>query len=1046
MRKGYLLILMAFFLPLSLLAQQKVIRGKVTSQTDAAPLPGVSVAAVGAAKDTWATTNEQGEYIVSVNADAKELVFSFVGRQEVREKINGRSTIDIVMVSKEESLGEVIVVGYNAQRKETLTGSVSNITSKDIQTTTHVSLAQKIQGKVPGLLVRQLGGEPGTFDNVINIRGFGTPLYVIDGIVRDGSSEFQRLNAEDIESISFLKDASAAIYGFGSANGVVIVTTKKGRKGRASFNYTGVVGFMRPTDVPRMSTASEWMSMRNDAAILGTGSPFISQEELNKWMAGGPGYESTDWYGLTMKSTAMQHQHNLSASGGNDKTQYYIGLAAVNEGSLLRSDDINYKRYNLRSNLTTELVDNLKAELFIGGRFEERETPGENFFNIFKATRISLPTEKPYANNNPDYLYMAAPGNVNPLAQADRDITGYSEEVTRALQTTMSLIYTAPFLKGLSFKGTLAYDMGSYQAKSVSKPFKLWTYVNDEYIPQPQRVGTSSINNNYGNNNRFTVQAQANYAGTFGTDHNVAGLVTFEQRQDWGRNAFLQRLYDFYTIDQVNAASQNNQTNSGSEGESASQSFLGKFNYDFKKKYFAEFAFRYMGTYAYPPDTRWGFFPVVSAGWRISEEDFISRNLPAISNLKLRGSYGEVGDNIGVSPFQWIQGFTLGGGGRYEFTNGSLTNGAASPGIVNPSLTWVKAKTTNIGIELGLWNRLNFEFEIFRRDRDGLLAYRNLSLPNTFGASLPQENLNSDRTQGFDFAVNYRGNIKDVQFNIAGNVSFSRTQNLYVERGPFTSSMDRWRNGQANRYNDVVWALTYAGQFQNEAEIANAPIQNGAQGNIRELPGDFRYADINNDGVIDGNDYLPLFIGAVGNNDDVNAGGRKNPKINYGLTLSAAWKNFDLSILFQGSALYSVRFNEVYAEVMAFRGNTPAYFADRWRRADPYDAKSEWIPGKWPASRFIGDVGAMYQESSVWRKDASYVRLKNLELGYSFNPQWFGRSGIKKLRIYASGFNLLTICDPFVKPFDPERLEGLFNAGFNYPLTKTYNVGINVTF
>ncbi|HMF73879.1 MAG TPA: hypothetical protein VK616_20500, partial [Flavitalea sp.] len=254
-----------------------------------------------------------------------------------------------------------------------------------------------------------------------------------------------------------------------------------------------------------------------------------------------------------------------------------------------------------------------------------------------------------------------------------------------------------------------------------------------------------------------------------------------------------------------------------------------------------------------------------------------------------------------------------------------------------------------------------------------------------------------------------------------------------------------WRNGTANRYNDVVWSYTYLGQFQNADEIASYPIQNGDQANIRELPGDFKYEDVNHDGVIDDRDMLPLFLGANGTNDNQNPSG-KNPKINYGLSLNASYKGFDASILFQGAAMYTVRFSEVYAEVLAFRGNTPAYFYDRWHKADPLDPKSEWIPGKWPASRFNGDVGGMYKESSVWRKDASYVRLKSAELGYTFNPRWYSGIGIKKIRIYATGFNLLTFADPFVKAFDPERLEGLFNAGFNYPLTKTFNFGVNLNF
>jgi len=1033
--------------PLLVSAQQRTITGRVIDDVSGSPLAGVTVSVDDSTSNIpGTTTDNEGNFRITLPSSARQLVFTFIGKTPVTELINARSVINTSMTTADSELTGVIVVGYGSRRKETLTGSVTNISNREIQNTTHVSLAQKLQGKVAGLQIRQLGGEPGTFDNMINIRGFGSPLYVIDGIVRDGSSEFQRLNPDDIESISFLKDASAAIYGFGSANGVVIVTTKKGNKGRATFNYNGVVGFQTPTDVPRMANAAEWIQMRNDAALYGTGAPFVTDDEIQKYIDGAPGYESTDWYDVAMKKRSVQQQHSLSASGGNEKTQYYFGFAYVDEGSLLRSNDLNYKRYNLRSNITTELAKNLKAEIFIGGRYDIRTTPGDNFFNIFKGTRVTLPTEKPYANDNPLYPAVVTPSNQNPLILSDRDLTGYSETVNRNLQSTVALTYAVPFVKGLFIKGVAAYDLNSYQGKDVGKPYKLYSYVNNEYIASPQRVGTSSISNNYGNSNRLTFQAQADYSTKIGSSHNLAGTFVYEQRQDWNRDAGLRRLYEFYTIDQINAGSENNQTNSGTEGRSASQSVLGRVNYDYKGKYLLELAFRYMGTYSFPPESRWGFFPIVSAGWRISEEKFMQNLAPIVTNLKLRGSYGEVGAFDGTIPYQWIQGFTLGSGGRYEFDNGSLTNGASAPGIVNPNLSWVIAKTSDIGIDIGLWqNKLTIEFDIYRRDREGLLAYRNLSLPNTFGASLPQENLNSDRTQGFDFSIGHRSRIGKLQYGVSANFNYARTQNLYVERGPFVNSYDRWRNGTANRYNDVVWSYTYLGQFQNSDEIANYPIQNGDQANIRELPGDFKYEDVNHDGVIDDRDMLPLFLGANGTNDNQNPSG-KNPKINYGLSLNASYKGFDASILFQGAAMYTVRFSEVYAEVLAFRGNTPAYFYDRWHKADPLDPKSEWIPGKWPASRFNGDVGSMYKESSVWRKDASYVRLKSAELGYTFNPRWYSGIGIKKIRIYATGFNLITFADPFVKAFDPERLEGLFNAGFNYPLTKTFNFGVNLNF
>lgn len=1046
MKKVYFLVILLCTVPLCLLAQQKVISGKVTDAKDGTALPGVSVFTLDAAgKRTGVTTNARGEYSITVPQQATRLTFAFLGMTTLTEDINGRSTIDIALTSTEEQLNAVVVVGYGTRRKETLTGAVSNITAKDIQTTTNISMAQKLQGKVAGLQIRQLGGEPGTFDNMINIRGFGTPLFVIDGIARDGASEFQRLNPDDIESISFLKDASAAIYGLRASNGVVIVTTKKGQAGQVDFNYTGVVGIMKPTDVPRMANASEWMQMRNDADIFGRGTPFLPKDELQKYIDGAPGYESTDWYAAAMKNSTMQQQHNISASGGTDKTQYFFSFGYADELGLLKSNDMYYKRFNLRSNITTMLHQNLKAEVFIAGRYDVRMVPGENFFNIFKGTRVTLPTDKVYANNNPSYPAVVAPSNQNPVTLSQAGVTGYNESINRNVQSSVALTYTFPFVEGLTLRGMAAYDMNNYSNKDLQKGYKLYTYVGDEYIAQPQRVGTASIGNNYSNNNRVTLQAQLNYSHTFAKAHNVGATMVVEQQQFWVRDGYLRRFYDFYTNDQVNSAGTAKMENSGIETQTANLSYVGRLSYDYKSKYLIDFAFRQDGSYRYHPDKRWSFYPVISGGWRLSEENFIRENLPVISNLKIRASYGLVGEDAG-NPFQYIAGFSTGGGGTYEFENGALTNGAASPAIVNQQLSWVKSKVTDIGIDIGLWkNKFTFEFDVYKRDREGTLAFRNVSLPNTFGGTLPQENLNSDRVKGFDFTIGHQNRIGEFSYNVSANFNFSRMMNLYVESTPFTNSWEKWRNGAANRYNDIVWAYTYLGQFQSLEEISKYPIQNGAQANIRELPGDFKYADVNNDGVVDDRDMLPMFLGANGTNDNQNPAG-KNPKMNYGLNLNMSYKGFDLNMLWQGAAMYTVRFSEVYAEVLAFRGNTPAYFFDRWHKADPYDPNSEWVAGKWPASRFNGDVGKMYAESSVWRKDASYARLKSLELGYTVAPELYSITGIKRIRVFASGFNLLTFADPFVKAFDPERLEGLFNAGFNYPLMKTFNFGLNVNF
>jgi TonB-linked SusC/RagA family outer membrane protein len=1014
-------------------------------ETNGQPMPGVNVIERGTTNGT--VTDSDGKFSLNVTDENSVLVFSFIGYVSQEIPVNGRTVLNISMETDIATLGEVVIVGYGEQKRESLTGAISTISNKDIQTTTHNSLAQKIQGKVAGLNIRQNSGQPGDFNNSINIRGFGDPIYVIDGIRREGGNEFQRLNPNDIESITILKDASAAIYGLGAANGVILVTTKKG-SGKPTFNYSMVFGAMTPTDMPEMASAAQYVQMYNDAQLFRPGGvPYLPREEIQKYIDGAPGYEGTDWYDLTMKKYSTQVQHNISASGGTDATKYFISMGYVNEGGLLKSEDMGYKRYNLRLNLTTKLAQNLEGQILLAGRMDKRWEPGENFFNIFKGTRVTLPIEKPYANNNPAY-YAPVLSTQNPLALSERDLTGYNEGTTRNFQSSFTLTYTVPFVKGLSVKGVASYDANNYQGKGLYKPYKLYIYDEDEedpYVPVPQRAGTGNIGNYNSNNNAMTLQGYIMYERKFLQHHNVAATLVVEQNQWNDRWSNLTRYYSgFYTKDQIRFADRQRMENDGLENQSASLSYIGRFNYDFKGKYLAEFAFREMGHYAYAPSNRWGFFPVGSVGWRISEEKFKKdlAFLDFISNLKLRASYGTTGQPWG-GAFQFVPGYVIGSGGSYEFTEGSLTTGVSAPLIVNEKLSWVTATQIDIGFDVGLFDdKLTLEADYYSRKLKGIPARRNVSLPNTFGSELPEENLNSQMTKGIEFTLSYKNNFRDITYSISGNFNYARTKDLYVERGGFLNSWDKYRSGSADRWNDIEWGYTYAGQFQSEEELLYAPMQNGDQGNIRkELPGDFRYKDLNNDGVIDGQDEAPIFFDGT-------------PKMHFGINMNAAWKGFDLNILLQGSAKYTLYFSEVYAELFAFRGNTPAYFYDRWRKADPYDPDSEWVKGKWPASRTVETVGRMYAESSVWRKDASYLRIKSVEVGYTLNDDRLQKVGIQRLRVYVSGFNLYTFADPFVKPFDPEKLEGNgdprspgFNrAGFTYPVMKTYNFGVNVSF
>ena len=1012
---------------LGIFAQSRIISGTLM-ESDGVPIPGATIFIKGTTQGS--ISDLDGKFEISV-ASGETLMFSYIGMQTQEIEITDQSVLTIVMIEDMAKIGEVVVVGYGTIKKESLTAAISNIKAEEITTTVHASLAQALQGKVSGLQIRQNTGQPGSFNTRINIRGFGTPLFVIDGVVRESGNEFQRINPDDIESISVLKDAASAIYGRRGGNGVIIVTTKKGKEGKPKFNYNGSVGIQTPTNIPRMANAFEYVSMVNRARSFQGLGPAYDSTAVSNYELGVEGYEGNDWYDATFKKNAFTQTHNFSATGGTDKVTYFSSFGYQEDGGILKSGDLGYNKYTFRTNLTAKLTKNLEATVSIAGRYDETTEPGANFFNIFKVTRVADPTVQTYANGDPLFLSTGGPGEPrNPVGQSDRDISGYSERVNKNFQSSIDLTYTVPFIEGLKIKGLFSFDSNNQMYKGLSQKYNTYTW--DEITETnaiSEHNNPAQIRNTFRDYSQLNFQTSMLYQRTFDA-HDVSVMAAYEQNSTDYRFAGLSRDYDFYTNDQIDLADKNNMQNSGSETETGNKSFIGRFNYGFKGKYLIEYAIRSDGSYRYHPDMRWGTFQVVTAGWRISEEAFFKDNVAVVSNLKLRGSFGVVGEDAG-DPFQYVEGFSTSGGGGYEFTDGVWKEGASAPGIVNPDLTWFTSQMTDIGLDVGLWrNSLSFEFDVYQRFREGLLAYRNTSLPNTFGGTLPQENLNSDLVRGIEASLGLKKNIGAFYYEVKANFNLSRTMNKYVERGPFSSSWDKWKNGESDRYNDITWGYVLDGQFQNEAEIMIAAPQNGNNGNIQELPGDFKFKDMNGDGVINGDDMQPMFYDGT-------------PKQYYGLTLSLQYKGFDFYALLQGAGKYTVRFREIYAEMFAFRGNTPAYFNDSWIQNDD----GTWNEGTWPANRYIGDVGSMYKESEMWRRDASYLRLKSIDLGYTFrNQKWTNKLGIASLRIYANAHNIFTIADAFVKPFDPEKIEGSYSAGLTYPLTKSYNVGINLSF
>ncbi len=1002
---------------------QTVVTGTVRDSLGT-PIPGVSVLVQGTSSGV--ATDSNGSFAIQAQK-GDILVFKNVGYESHQVVLADQRALDVVIRPIFSDLEEVVVVGYGQQKKMTLSGAISSIKGEEIAKTKSTSLAVSLAGKVPGLQIRQQTGMPGEFNTNINIRGFGNPLFVIDGIVRDGDKEFQRLNPEEIESISVLKDASAAIYGLNSGNGVIIVKTKSGSKGPMRISYSGLVGLSAPTTRMKVMNTRQFEEIRNEAEVNAGRSPLYATPEELEAKSSMP---DVDWYGAAFKRSAWQQQNNVKLEGGSDKVSSFINLGYVTDNGLLKSGDVGYDRYSLRSNVKAEVLKGLTANVNIGGYVDKRYQPGtwdDAFFYLMKAVHGIIPSERIYANDNPNYWNKPAPINDNPIAFSRREEFGYREWRGRTLQTSGDLTYRIPAVEGLTLRILGGFDQRNGIFTRVQKNVMLYEYspVEDAY----QSFGTRQpfIQEENTVLNRVDFQGSIGYEKSISNVHNINAILVFEAREENERYLSGKRLYNFYTIDNIDRAPTTGQEAGGWTNKATYLSQIGRFNYNFKEKYLLELAYRYDGSYRYHPDQRWGFFPVVSGAWRISEESFIRDRVPAITNLKIRGSYGVTGQNAGAAH-QYIAGFS--GQGGYVFNDGVLTNGYGMTGLVNNNLTWYTSTMADIGFDLSLYNGLlDVEFDVYRRSREGLLARRLQALPNTFGAALPEENLEKDRTEGFDLMIGHRNKAGEVSYSVSMNMNFGRTQWIYRERAPFRSSWDQYRNTQVGRWSDIGWGYNVLGQFQDYEEIRNAPIETTDRANGNTLPGDYIHEDTNGDGLIDGKDATPLFW--VG-----------HPKMHYGMTMNAAWSGFDINVLLQGSAFSSARYTEILGNVLTFGGNSPAYFYDRWRLADPYDPNSEWIPGKLPATRKNDyDAGSVRLESNANRFSTAYLRVKSVELGYTLPNASI--KGIHNLRLYLNGFNLLTFCNEHLRNFDPEILDG---NGFNYPLSVSYNLGVNVTF
>lgn len=941
------------------------------------------------------------------------------------------SSLLTVNLSPVDNLEEVVVVGYGTQKKATVTGSVAEVKGQDLVKAPVANLSNSLAGRLPGLTVTQPSGQPGADASRFNIRGFGNALVLIDGV----PGSFNNIDASEIESITVLKDASANIYGFSAANGAILVTTKKGTSGKTSISYNGFYAMQSNTTYPNMLNAGQYTHLYDEAVLndqLVNNRPFnptYGADIVQKWRdQSSPEFTSTSWQDLAVRKIAPMTQHNVNINGGAEKIKYFLSGSYLDQKSIWKSDATKFKRYNFRSNIIADITDRLTAEVNVGGIVTDLHSPVSATPGlIINGIRRSLPTSQAFANGNRDYYGINSIG-ANVLAEMDDKYSGHIDDLKKEITSIGSLNYRIPGVEGLSAKVMYSYKFTNRDLTNYRKQYALYNYdgTNDTYNPVILQNPTSLSKSNT-NEVQTVLQSSLSYNRTFVGKHNVKALALFERRYFNDDYLYAYRQYALEGLEQLNLGNLANQNLDGFATFQAREGYVGRVNYDYDNKYLIEFSGRYDGSYKLPPATRFAFFPAVSVGWVLNKESWF--NIPAINSLKLRASWGESPDDSPLSGGQYYLGYNY-GNGSYVFNPGSLTNNLNPAVQPNYILTYSKSQITNIGFDAGLWNSaFTVSLDAFYRKRVGLPATRaSVTIPSTAGISLPQENLNSDEIRGFEVALTYSKTINDFSFSVSPNVSYKQNRNVHIEQSPFNSAWSNYLDNRANRNQNILMGYDYIGQFQNMEEIANAPVQDN-NANKSLLPGDLKYADLNNDGVVNASDRKVIGRGF-------------NPDIFFGLNLAASWKGFDISMLFQGATNYSTYFGNEIQRPFFNGGNTYDYFTDRWHRADIYDPNSEWVAGKFPSTRLNGsDNNSLL--SSFWVTNAYYLRLKNIDLGYSFSADLLEKANIKGLRIYANASNLFTITN--VKYLDPEVTEESLTGRY-YPQQRVISFGIQAKF
>lgn len=1041
---------------------QSLVTGLVTDEAGT-PLPGVSVVVDGTTQGV--STDFDGNYSINVESSDAVLSFSYIGF--VTQKVNrdGRNSIDVQMVEDVQNLEEVVVVGYGTQKKATLTGSVASVDGEALEKSSSPNLGAALSGKVPGLFIDTGQATPGADTPAIRVRGTNTfnnsgALVVIDGIP-DREGGIARINPADIESISVLKDASAAIYGARAANGVILVTTKKGKIGAPQVKISSTYGLQNFTSTPEMLSGAEYMDLVNvlnvyklpvsewQSAHAGRGAPYtrmdngevvnptFTTERIENTRAGNDPwlYPDTDWMDEVTTKGAPISRQNLQVSGGTESVRYLTSLGYLRQDVNFKNAPKGYQQFDLRLNIDAKISEALSVDVGLYSRQENNytNTRGANaIFDDLVRQYPWFPAFWPTGELGPDIE------NGNNPAVRVTDGPGYIDTGNNFVQSNIGLTFNVPGVEGLQLRGQVSYDKANYDRKQWDRPWTLYTWDgvnrNSSGLTAAQRgPGDPSLRQEHTTKTDFMAMLNASYEKDFG-DHyfKLLGGVTRESTEQEFFGAF-KRFFLSSELAQLDLGGTAGQNSYGNGYEEERLNYYGRLNYTFKDKYLLEFLFRYDGSYLFPEENRFGFFPGFSAGWVLTEEPFFQKALPFFDYFKIRGSYGQLGnDNVG--RFQYLNAYELSQTGLE-----SVVTTAFESNVANPNITWETAISQNIGFDLRTWNnKLTIGFDYFKNSREDILTVPLRTLPEYSGINAPAVNIGEFENTGYEISLGLNGGNDDFNYNISFTFSDSNNELVFFDEPALQD-----RPWQRQTGGEIGRPLLYRfdGVFRNQAEIDAETLDYSGVTPLLK-PGDARVVDISGDG-------------RIGPEDKLRTGGSAFADTQYGFNTSLQYKNLDFSMYWNGAAGgYS---NYEWSFMSGTLANVQQDVKNRAWSLDNPDA---------PLPR-LADRGDQWYSGQTdgYLLKRNFARLKNLELGYTFDTGIIEQIGAQSVRLSVSGTNLITITD---YPFDPEVLQisnsdlanndpndgdgtqgvsgGRTANGGIYPMLKTINMGFQITF